>query len=34
LLVATEQATISAVEPLPYGTSRVVSKACIGILVI
>lgn len=32
LLVATEQETISAVEPLPYGTSRVVSKVYIGIL--
>jgi len=32
LLVATKQATISAVEPLPYGTSRVVSKVHIGIL--
>jgi len=32
LLVATEQAIIPAVEPLPYGTSHVVSKVYIGIL--
>jgi len=30
LLVATEPAIISAVEPLPYGTSHVVSKVYIG----
>lgn len=32
LLVATEQPVLSAVEPLPYGTSHVVSKVYIGIL--